>query len=308
MNQGILLALASMLSNSGYDISMQQNAQRVKGDRNKFLLILSCVTMLIGLVISTVSGIDLLRPVNLIYGVVCGSVAFAGYYAFLVSMYGQNRSVYIIIIRLSFILSIVFSFIFLGDQPNVFKILALASCCGAMLLLSLSESSINNTGDDKRKLSFKGVFKDKYFLAAIVGCLFLATLNTVNKYAALADVDSVAVLFWRYVTFALILLFIIAKRRIQNKRKGFVPPLLATPKKLQFFLYAALGGVMIFIGIVAMIEAMKNYDVSIILPISQLSFVTTMFFNKFFYKEKMTFIKYAGAAVAFLSIIIVSFQ
>ena len=306
MNQGIILAIASMLANSGHDIAMQQNAQRVKGDRNKFLFVLSVVSLLIGLTLSIINKIDLFKHINIFYGFVCGIVAFCGYYAYLISMYGQNRTVYIIFIRLSFILSIIFSFLFFGDEANIYKILAILLCCSAMLLLSLKEK--NDINDLQSKPSFRGIFKDKYFLAAAVACLFLATLNTVNKYAANDNVDTFAVLFWRYVTFSLILLPVIVYKHYKSKKTGDSPKILATPKKAQFFLYAALGGIMIFAGICAMIEAMKHNDVSVILPISQLSFVSTMFLNKLIYKEKMTKLKYAGAAIAFLSIMIVSFR
>lgn len=303
MNTGIILALVAMLANSGYDIAMQQNAVRIKGDKNKFLFVLSVVSFLIGLVLSVVKHIDLFRHANIFYGIICGIVAFGGYYAYLISMYGKNRSVYTIFIRLSFILSIVFSFLFLGDKLNLFKIFAIVLCCGAMVLLSFNDNQFKKT-----KQSSKGRFKDKYLLAALVSCLFLAALNTVNKYAANDNVDTFAVLFWRYVTFSLILLSIIVYNYYKNKKYGKRIPIVSAGNKKQFFLLGAFGGLMIFVSICAMIEAMKYNDVSVVLPISQLSFVITMFLNKIRFKEKMTMSKYAGAIIAFISIVLVTLK
>ncbi len=306
MNQGIILAFVTMLANSGHDLATQQNTQRVKGDKNKFLFVLAVVSVLISFSFCLINEIDLFRPINLFYGFFCGVIAFGAYYAYLISMYGENRTVYTIIVRLSFILSIIFSFLFFKDEVNLVKIIAIVLCCAAMLILSFSESknSLNNDG----KPSSRGIFKDKFFIAALLACLLLSTLNVVNKYAALDKIDTFAVFFWRYVVFSVILLSILAYKRYKRKKAGENPPVIATPKKAKFFLYAALGGVMIFISVSTVIEAMKQSDISVILPISQLSFVTTMFLNKFIFKERMTKIKYAGAAVAFLSIIIVSFQ
>lgn len=310
MNTGIILALVAMLANSGYDIAMQQNAVRIKGDKNKFLFVLSVVSFLIGLVMSVVKHIYLFRFANIFYGIVCGIVAFGGYYAYLISMYGKNRSVYTIFIRLSFILSIVFSFLFLGDELNLFKILAIVLCCGAMLLLCLNQDSGKSAGSLNNKQSSKGRFKDKYLLAALVSCLFLAALNTVNKYAANDNVDTFAVLFWRYVTFSLILLLLLIVKRLKyrHSKNSTIIKTSQLQYKKQFFFFAGLAGILIFISIFSSIEAFKHNDISIVLPITQLSFVVTMFFNKHYYKEKMTMFKYAGAVIAFISIVLVTLK
>ncbi len=306
MNQGIILAFVTMLANSGYDIATQQNTQRVKGNRNEFLFVLSVVSVLISFLFCIIKGIDLFRSINIFYGFLCGIIAFFAYYFYLMSMYGENRTVYTIIARLSFVLSIVFSFLFFNDKVNAIKIIAIILCCTAMFVLSLNENK--NSLSLNKKPSISGILKDKYFVAALLACLFLSTLNIVNKYAAIDAVDTFAVLFWRYIFFSVTLLCILAYKRHKSKKSGESPPIIATPKKAQFFLYAALGGVMIFISVCTLIEAMKLGDVSVVLPISQLSFVTTMFLNKLLYKEKMTRLKYAGAIIAFLSIMIVTFQ
>jgi drug/metabolite transporter (DMT)-like permease len=306
MNQGIILAFTAMLANSGYDLTMQQNSQRVKGDKNKFLFILAVVSVLLSFLVCIIKGLDLFRSINIFYGLFCGIIAFGGYYAYLLSMYGENRTVYTIIVRLSFVLSIMFSFLFFQDEVSIVKIIAIVLCCAAMLVLSLSEK--NNPRPLQDKSSANRIFKDKFFVIAIVSCLFLSTLNVVNKYAAINEVDTFVVFFWRYITFSVILLFILAYKRYKRIKSGETPPLLATPHKAKFFLYAALGGLMIFISVCSMMEAMKQGDISVILPISQLSFVSTMFLNKLIYKEKMTKFKYAGAAIAFLSIMLVSFK
>ncbi len=216
-----------------------------------------------------------------IYGIAIGFVSFAAYILFLFSFDGINTSVTITIFRMNLIPGIILAIFFLNEAVTWKRIGGIVLCIVGMLVFAYQKSDGG------------GRIKTKYLLLSISACLCCGVLDFANKVAAKDGMDSFYIMFWRFGVVALI---------------SFIPLLRSKPGKIRLsdVRYPMLSGFLLMGSVFCTLAALKTGDVSLVIPITQLSFIATAIVSRFAYKEKMTPNKIVGILCGVLSVILIA--
>lgn len=281
MSKAMILALTGAMINTSNDFIYRKSGMGKEADSVYGFYFLSAVSSAaFALILGFIkSGYFLFNTSEMIYGFILGILSFFAYILFLFSFNGTNTSISVTIYRLNLIPGIVLAVIFLDEAISFKRGFGIILCLASMLLFVRRTSK-----DNKLK---------KYLVCSIAACLSGGILNMMNKVAVMHGTDSFRLLFWRFATVALIsgILFKF------KKSKAIIVKDLA---------YPIISGLLLMLAVFCIIEALKTGDVSLVIPITQLSFAVVAIISWLVLKEKFHTIKLLGVLCAILAVIFIN--
>jgi len=217
--------------------------------------------------------------VSLWYSLPIGAFTYATYMLALKSLVTGYASVNVTTFRLNFVLSSMIAVVFLGEALTTRKLLCMLLCLAAIAVFFLGSRREESAHARNTGLPF-----------ALLACACMAGLNTLNKLALNAGSSILQLVMYRYV-----IVCTIGGASLVLRRQSVVPSrkLLAS---------SAVCAVLMLAGIILVLTALSTSDVTLVIPISQLSFLFTAVLSFLFLKEKMNMMKAAGIVMAVISI------
>jgi len=276
-----LLAVLGMSANAVKDTLYKTAARQDGGSRILLFYGLEAgfITVFSLAVILLVRREPLVHPASLVFALPLAALAGLGYLSSLSSLVDGDASTNVTIIRMNFVLTSVFAVLFRGEQLTARKVIGTALCLLALLLFWL--------GGRSRGAQHRGIG------LSVLASVTMAALNTVNKIA-LEHGSSVAHLVcYRYALIAVACALVLAVRR-----RSFVPePRLA--------LVSACCAVLMMVSTFSVLTALQTGDLTLVIPITQSSFLFTALLSFLFLKERFDWGKAAGLAAAVAGLIVI---
>lgn len=231
--------------------------------------------------IGSTSAFTLPNTKELLYGSILGVFASFGYILYFLSFSNaESISSSVTIFRLNLVPSVMLSILFLGEQPTIQVCIAIGIGVLAILLMREKDGS---------------KIRNKNLLMALGACFAAACLNVLNKAAMSGGgITSIGLFLVRSTVVAVfsVLFFLISKKKFCPVKRMI---------KLAIF-----SGILISSEVVIVMEALKDGLVSVIIPITQLSFVFVTIYSAVFAKQHLTFRKTAAVIAAVAAILIIS--
>ena len=221
---------------------------------------------------------------SLFLGPVGAIVVFTGARMFLISLRHGEATVNTPIFRLSFVVTVALAILFLKEQFTLRKLAGFALAATSILLL---------TGFSVRQFVRDGLSQGRrksiVLAMAAMGCMGL--LHFLYAIAARLGATGPSFIFSQFCGFTLIALFhaLCWERGVRLDRAVWAT--------------APLAGIFFSAGLILLIMALQRGEASVVVPISQMSFVVTTFLAVTAYGEGLTLRKAAGLAAALLTIL-----
>jgi uncharacterized membrane protein len=282
-----LFAVIGMLANAGKDtvfkvVAGEEAVRPGAGRVTLFYALKGAMIVVLALSILLVTGRSLYNSVSLLYSLPLGVCTFITYMLALRSLVQGDASVNVTTYRLNFIPTSVIAVLFLGETLSVRKLLGSVLCLAAIAVFFVGtrtrgEKHVKNTG-----LPY-----------ALLTLLFMAVLNTLNKLALNAGASIMHLVMYRYVIVCLLGGGTLLVRRQSAAPSG------------RLALASAVCAVLMVVSLSFMLRAMAGSDLTLIMPIAQLSFLFTALLSFLFLKEKMNLLKAVGIAAAVASILVI---
>jgi len=218
------------------------------------------------------------RPALL--GALAGCFAFTGFYNFAKSLQHGSVSINAPIFRLSFAITATLAILFLGERLTPWKLAGLLLAPVAVWLLAGSA----------------GPNETRRATAASLTRVFIATLgvgiaNFIYKIAMSEGATPAGMLVvqaWLVITASTVMVL---------RWDGLVRP------KANTMRYALTCAVLLSVGFVLLVEALRRAEASIIVPIAQLGLIVTSLLGIVLMRESLTGRKMTGIAAAVLALI-----
>lgn len=288
MSISLLLAFVGLIMITVNDIIYGHFSSKADmGSVLSFYIISSAVSFIFVFIvfecraIGSISAFTLPSTKELLYGSILGIFASFGYILYFLSFSNtENISSSVTIFRLNLVPSVILSILFLGEQPTVPVCIAIG--IGVLAILLMREK-----GGSK--------IQNKNILMALGACFAAACLNVLNKSVMSGgDVSSIGLFLVRsaFVAVFSVLFFLIAKKK-------FCP----TKRMVKLALFS---GILISSEVIIVMEALKDGLVSVIIPITQLSFVFVTIYSAVFSNQRLPFRKIAAVIAAVIAILIIS--
>jgi drug/metabolite transporter (DMT)-like permease len=276
-----LYAILGMASNAVKDTLFKTVARQDGGSR--ILLFYGMKSALIAAlclpIILLIRREPLLHPTSLVFSLPLAALAALGYLASLASLVDGDASTNVTIIRMNFVLTSAFAVIFRGEALGPRKIAGSALCLLALLLFYLGGRS-------------RGALHRGIGLSVLAG-FAMAALNIVNKTALGAGASVPHLVMYRYVLIAVFCTIALAVRR-----QSFVPrPRLA--------LVSGICAVLMLVSTFCALTALQTGDLTLVIPITQASFLFTSLFSFLWLHEKLDWGKVAGLVAAVAGLIVI---
>jgi drug/metabolite transporter (DMT)-like permease len=283
-----LFAVLGMLANAGKDTVFkvaagEEAARPGSGSITLFYALKGgMIAVLAFLILVVITRAPLFHPVSLWYSLPIGACTYVTYMLALRSLVQGDASVNVTTYRLNFVVSSVIAVLFLGETLSARKIIGMILCIAAIAVFFLGtraggERRVRNTG-----LPF-----------ALLACLFMALLNTLNKLALNAGASIMHLVMYRYILVCAIGGVVLALRRQS-----------AVPSR-KLLVTSGACAVLMLAGIFFVLTALQASEITLVIPISQLSFLFTALLAFLFLKEKMNLMKAAGILMAVVSIAVI---
>ena len=280
----VVLALGAAFLNTSNDLIYRSVALKCRNTGPlPFYLVSSVSSLVVAILLNTAGSqaenILYFARTDLIYGTLIGMLSFITYILYLSRFSGQNTTLSVTIYRMNLIPGIILATLFLGETLTFKRASAIFLC-----VLSLFVLSHFKTGNLK---------KDKYFILSIFAFFGGGIINAVNKSAMSQGGNSFKILIVRFVVVSILAVLLVVVKRSARFDKRAVK-------------YAIMSGTVFTLTIYLILEAMKTGDVSLVLPVTQLSFALVVIAGWVIYKEKLNYIKVTGICLAILSVILVN--
>ena len=277
----ILFAFIGAVLNTGNDLVYRKSAiGKPAAAIVTFYFFASVVSAVIGGGGSLiVSGVLAHGWEELLFGLVLGLVSFGAYLFYLLSFGGGSASVTVTIFRLNMIPAIVLAYFILDEAISVQRGLAILLFVVGIILLAGGKDRV---GTPTRSQVF----------FSITGCLLGGTATFLNKVAVTVGHSPIHLLFWRFTTVAALCAAYLWVRRSWQVRREHAG-------------YAPLSGLFMCSSIFFIMEALRGGDVSLVMPITQLSFVIVTVLSWLFFGEKVTIRKTVGSIIAIAVVILI---
>jgi len=242
-----------------------------------YLLIQSSVFFCIIIIITLLStGINITLN-DILYSLIGAIFSFAAFTLMLHSLTHGYASINYAIFRLSFIFSSAAAIIFLNESLRSTKILGIIIAIISILIFFHTPA-------------IQTISKRAVILAAIAMAL-AACYQFILKLAALHNSSSPSFLLAMSIFFtSMVILYNIVSGKFSMPRKTFI--------------YAPLNGLLMSFGTLALIIALSKGEVSITVPIIQLSFLITVTLSVVFLKENINIYNIIGIICAAVAIIV----
>ena len=280
MNKAVLFALVVVCVGALNDLIYNKNG--IYHDKKRvfrFYLYASVFSALYCFIyiIIVYGGIDFLKS-EIIYGTIIGIVSFATYLLFLLSFDGINASISITIFRMNLVPGIILAIVFLGEILTIKRTAGIILCLMGMLMFARrkKESTIGK----------------KYLLLSICACLSCGVLNVLNKIVSQSGMNIFNIMLYRFLVVSLIAAIVM----IFTKSKS---------GKCRNAGYSMLSGLLLMLSVLFTMQALKLGDLTVVIPITQMSFVVTAVVSCVLYKEKISRMKLFGIACCILSVVLI---
>ncbi len=230
-------------------------------------------------IILVLRRMPLLHQPSLPFAIPLAVLAGIGYLTSLRSLVDGDASTNVTIIRMNFVLTSAFAVIFRGESLTPRKIAGSLLCLLAVLLFYLGSRS---RGSRHRGIGL-----------SIVACFAMAALNIVNKTALGLGASVSHLVMYRYTLIAVFGAIALAVRR-----QSFVPqPKLA--------LVSVACAVLMLGSTFGALTALQTGDLTLVIPITQSSFLFTSLLSFLLLGERLDWGKVAGLAAAVAGLIVI---
>ena len=224
-----------------------------------------------------------LDEVTILYGLLTGALLVSANILLIESLTGLDVSLGSMIYRLNTIGVVVMSFMLLAEDVGFIKVLGIGIGVAAILILY-------KRADDGDAVPIPILF----FVMAVAASAFRAIYGVASKVAleqgaAAEGLLVIAAISWIVGGFAYAA-FREKRVRITGKKAA----------------YAVVSGILAFTVVNALIEALKNGEASVVVPIANLSFAVAMLLSVFLGMEQLSSRKYIAIGFAALSVFLMA--
>ena len=278
----VLFAIFGAALNTGNDLVYRRSALGYNtGSVITFYFFAALACVVIGGPAALIrSGALASGAAEILFGAALGIVSFGAYLFFLLSLSGGSASIGVTIFRLNMIPAILLARIVLNERIDPARGIGIVFCVISIYLLA-------GSGKKESKLAAK------YIMLSVGACLLGGATTFMNKLAVQAGHESLHLLFWRFIAVALIGAGLLTGMRKWQPRREHAK-------------YAPLSGFFMYSSIFFILEALARGDLSLVMPITQLSFVFVTVISWIFFGELITVRKAAGSLLAVLAVILIT--
>jgi len=276
-----LLAVFGMSANAVKDTLYKAVARRDGGSRILLFYGLEAtfIAALALPIILLVRREPLLHPASLVFALPLAALAGLGYLTSLSSLVSGDASTNVTIIRMNFVLTSAFAVLFRGEALTPRKVAGTALCLLAVLLFYLGSRS---RGAEHRGIGL-----------SVLACVAMSALNVVNKTALGLGASVAHLVLYRYALIAVSCAVALA-----GSRQPFVP----TPR---LALVSGASAVLMTVSTFSVLTAMQTGDLTLVMPITQSSFLFTSLLSFLVLRERLDWGKIAGLAAAVAGLVVI---
>ena len=279
----ILYAIFGAVLNTGNDLVYRQSAAaKPTGEIITFYFYASAACGLMGGFAALIATGMLAGSIDeLLFGVALGGLSFVAYLLFLLSLTGGSASAGVTIFRLNMIPAILFANMLLMEKIGVRRGIGIALCVVSIVLLA------GSGGSSKSRVSLRRSF------ISVGACLLGGAATFFNKVAMTEGYQPFRLLFWRFVTVTAICGIYLSVGSMWRPSKEHLK-------------YAPLSGFFMCASLYFILEALQGGDLSVVMPITHLSFVFVALFSWIFLHEPVTPRKTVGSVLAVAVVILIT--
>ena len=283
MTYSIFFALVSLAAAGCLDVTFRRFSLK---ERSRGMYVFGCgfVWLVLQLTYLTITDTQIrLDEVTIFYGLLTGAFLVLANILLIESLTGLDVSLGSMIYRLNTIGVVAISFMLLAEDVGVFKLLGVGIGVAAVLILYR-----RSDGEDTVPIAVR------FFVMAVAASAFRAIYGVVSKVAleqgaAAEGLLVIAAISWIVGGFAYAV-FREKRVRITGKKAA----------------YAVVSGTLAFAVVNALIEALKNGEASVVVPIANLSFAVAMLLSVFLGMEQLSSRKYIAIGCAALSVFLMT--
>ncbi|MDC0398134.1 DMT family transporter [Alphaproteobacteria bacterium] len=283
MTYAIFFALVSLAAAGCLDVTFRCFSLK---ERSRGMYVFGCgfVWLVLQLAYLTVTDTQIrLDEVTILYGLLTGAFLVLANILLIESLTGLDVSLGSMIYRLNTIGVVAISFVLLAEDVGVFKLLGIGIGVAAVLILYR-----RSDGGDTVPIPFL------FFVMAVAASAFRAIYGVVSKVALEQGAAAEGLLVIAAISW---IVGGVAYAAFREKRVRI------TGKKAA---YAVVSGTLAFAVVNALIEALKNGEASVVVPIANLSFAVAMLLSLFLGMEQLSSRKYIAIGCAALSVFLMA--
>ena len=283
MTYAIFFALVSLAAAGCLDVTFRRFSLK---ERSRGMYVFGCgfVWLVLQLTFFTITDAQIcLDEGTILYGLITGALLVLANILLIESLTGLDVSLGSMIYRLNTIGVVAISFMLLAEDVGFFKLLGIGIGVAAVLILYRRAD-----GGDTVPIPVL------FFVMAIAASAFRAIYGVASKVAleqgaAAEGLLVIAAISWIVGGFAYAA-FREKRVRITGKKAA----------------YAVVSGTLAFAVVNALIEALKNGEASVVVPIANLSFAVAMLLSVFLGMEQLSSRKYIAIGCAALSVFLMA--
>ena len=283
MTYAIVFALLSLAAAGCLDVTFRRFSLK---ERSRGMYVFGCgfVWLVLQLTYFTITDAQIrLDEGTILYGLLTGALLVLANILLIESLTGLDVSLGSMIYRLNTIGVVAISFVLLSEDVGFIKVLGIGIGVAAILILY-------KRADDGDAVPIPILF----FVMAVAASAFRAIYGVASKVAleqgaAAEGLLVIAAISWIVGGFAY--------AAFREKRVRI------TGKKAT---YAVVSGTLAFSVVNALIEALKNGEASVVVPIANLSFAVAMLLSVFLGMEQLSSRKYIAIGCAALSVFLMA--
>ena len=283
MTYAIFFALVSLAAAGCLDVTFRRFSLK---ERSRGMYVFGCgfVWLVLQLIYFTITDAPIrLDEETILYGLLTGALLVLANILLIESLTGLDVSLGSMIYRLNTIGVVVMSFMLLAEDVGFIKVLGIGIGVAAILILY-------KRADDGDAVPIPILF----FVMAVAASAFRAIYGVASKVAleqgaAAEGLLVIAAISWIVGGFAYAA-FREKRVRITGKKAA----------------YAVVSGTLAFTVVNALIEALKNGEASVVVPIANLSFGVAMLLSVFLGMEQLSSRKYIAIGFAALSVFLMA--
>ena len=283
MTYAIFFALVSLAAAGCLDVTFRRFSLK---ERSRGMYVFGCgfVWLVFQLTYFTITDAQIrLDEGTILYGLLTGALLVLANILLIESLTGLDVSLGSMIYRLNTIGVVAISFVLLSEDVGLIKVLGIGIGVAAILILYKRAD-----GGDTVPIPIL------FFVMAVAASAFRAIYGVASKVAleqgaAAEGLLVIAAISWIVGGFAYAA-FREKRVRITGKKAA----------------YAVVSGTLAFAVVNALIEALKNGEASVVVPIANLSFAVAMLLSVFLGMEQLSSRKYIAIGCAALSVFLMA--
>lgn len=279
MNIPVLFALAGSGLNTINDLIYRKTMYESSKNTLTFYAYATFSSALVALIINfLVYGQIGFSIIEIGYGILLGILSFGVYILFLLSFSGGSTVVCVTVYRLNMIPGTFLAIVFLDEYISPKRAIGIILCTFTIILFAIGEKFDSKRGKRAIYLS-------------IGACLLGGILNYLNKLAVSIGGAPLVLIFWRFFTASILATIILIRGKSNNI-------------EVRSIIYSFVSGSALLMAIFFILIALKEGDLSFVIPITQLSFVITSMISSFILKEKTDKFKKLGVVSAVAAVLL----